>query len=259
MTDAPMIRPGEVSGRPKLVVRYPTDPNSLAALLPPGFSPWGEPTVLLGVYCVPVHGEPEHGISTKIPATFNGVEGWFTLGIGIDQESAIFISQETNGQPKFPCEVTYFRLGNTIEARATHQGYTFMAYRGNVPEASNENAPELDGTERVEHEWWIKHSRKIGGGQGYDFPPHVVDVRTAGVATHIEPLSGELILSHSPWDPIAALLPICGEVSAELVTMRHTAREITVAGPLDPDAFWPFADTIGGSRWPGMRGAPRSR
>jgi acetoacetate decarboxylase len=112
-----MIRPGEVSGRPKLVVRYPTDPNNIAALLPPGFSPWGEPTVLLGVYCVPVHGEPEHGISTKIPATFNGVEGWFTLGIGIDQESAIFISQETNGQPKFPCEVTYFRLGNTIEAR----------------------------------------------------------------------------------------------------------------------------------------------
>ena len=29
---------------------------------------------------------------------------------------------------------------------------------------------------------------------------------------------------------------------------------ITTAGPLDPDAFWPYADTIGGSRWPGDRG-----
>ena len=27
--------------------------------------------------------------------------------------------------------------------------------------------------------------------------------------------------------------------------------------PLDPDAFWPYADTIGGSRWPGERGGPR--
>ena len=34
-------------------------------------------------------------------------------------------------------------------------------------------------------------------------------------------------------------------------------REITLAGPLDPIAFWPYADTIGGSRWPGDRGGPR--
>jgi len=41
------------------------------------------------------------------------------------------------------------------------------------------------------------------------------------------------------------------------VTSRHKARDITNAGPLDPDAFWPFADTIGGSRWPGARGGPK--
>ena len=101
-------------------------------------------------------------------------------------------------------------------------------------------------------------SRAVGGVErAYDFPPHVVRVRSAGVVTHIEELEGELMLSHSAWDPIAELLPIRGEATAQLVTARHTAREITLAGPLDPDAFWPFADTIGGSRWPGLRGAPK--
>jgi hypothetical protein len=37
----------------------------------------------------------------------------------------------------------------------------------------------------------------------------------------------------------------------------HSHREITLAGALDPIPFWPYADTIGGSRWPGDRGGPR--
>ena len=45
-----------------------------------------------------------------------------------------------------------------------------------------------------------------------------------------------------------------GPGRAQLVTHRPKARRITDAGPLDPDAFWPFADVIGGSRWPGRRG-----
>ena len=47
-------------------------------------------------------------------------------------------------------------------------------------------------------------------------------------------------------------------VRARLVTPIHKSREITLAGALDPIAFWPYADTIGGSRWPGDRGGPRS-
>lgn len=48
------------------------------------------------------------------------------------------------------------------------------------------------------------------------------------------------------------------QLSARLITSAHKAREITNAGPLDPVAFWPHADTIGGSRWPGRRGGPRN-
>ena len=247
--------PGDVQGLPKLVIRYPTEPAAIEALLPPGLSRWGEPTVTVNVYCVPVHGEPEFGVSTKVPATYDGVDGWYSLGIGIDQESAIFVSRETNGQPKFPCSVRYFRLADEVHASCTHQGTTFLSYRGRLGSPT-----PVTSAERTETEWWIKVSRAVGGAErSYDFPPHVVAVRTTGVPELVVPLDGELTLRDSAWDPYTALLPPIGGATAELVATRHTGRSIELAGPLDPDAFWPFADTIGGSRWPGDRGAPRVR
>ncbi|MFM7063122.1 MAG: acetoacetate decarboxylase, partial [Actinomycetes bacterium] len=154
--------------------------------------------------------------------------------------------------PKFPCAVRLFRLGDEVRADATHQGTTFMTYRGRAGATV-----EPDGVEHTEHEWWIKCSRAVGGGAGYDLPPRVVQVTTSGVRTHTELVDGELTLRDSDWDPYTALLPVRGAATAELVTTRHTGRSISAAGELDPDAFWPFADTIGGSRWPGDRGAPR--
>lgn len=254
MSETPTTRPGEIARRPKLVLRYRSDPARIADLLPPGMDPWGEPIVQIGIYCVPVLGEPEYGVSTKVPARWRGIDGQYNLGIGIDQEAAIFGSREVNGQPKFPCSIRYFRLGDGIHASCTHQGHTFLDYDGTVS-----GAREPDGVEVEENEWWIKVSRAVGGAEGaYDFPPHVVRVRTAGVVTHVETLDGELRLHDSPWDPYTSLLPVIGEATAELVTTRHTAREITLDEPLDPDAFWAHVDTIGGSRWPGSRGGPRS-
>ena len=48
-----------------------------------------------------------------------------------------------------------------------------------------------------------------------------------------------------------------GNASAMLVTHQMKSREITNAGPLDADSFWPHADVIGGSRWPGTNGGPK--
>lgn len=91
----------------------------------------------------------------------------------------------------------------------------------------------------------------------YDFPPHVVRVHTVDDTAHEEIVDGVLTLRDSPWDPYTELLPMREQLSARLVTPIHRHREITLAGPLDPIAFWPHADTIGGSRWPGDRGGPR--
>ncbi len=252
MTTPPMNRPGEIAGWPKLVITYRSEPGKVAALLPPGIEPM-EPVVTVGFYCVPVLGEPELGVSVKVEAAWQGRPGHYSLGLGIDQEAAVHVSGETNGQPKFLCDITYFRFGDTVTARACHQGYTFVEYSGTV----TGEVPPRDGSFE-EHEWWTKYSRAIGGADGaYDFPPHVVDVATTFEQRHIEAVDGTLVLRPSPWDPIADLLPMVGPAEAQLVTHRPTARSITDAGPLDPAAFWPFADVIGGSRWPGWRGGPK--
>ncbi len=252
MTQTPMVRPGEVAGWPKLVVKYTTEESNISPLLPPGLTPL-DPIVQIGIYCVPIQGEPEYGVSIKVPAEWDGTAGVYNLGMGIDQENAVFISAELNGQPKFLCDISYFRLGNRIEARTVHQGYTFIEFAGDV----TEELEPIPG-DTTEHEWWTKYSRAIGGiEKQYDFPPHVVDVATTMQQVHVENISGELRLLDSPWDPVARYLPIEEVVSAHLVTNRMKAREITNAGPLDPDAFWPHADVIGGSRWPGDHGGPR--
>jgi hypothetical protein len=86
----------------------------------------------------------------------------------------------------------------------------------------------------------------------------VVDVATTFEQRHLEDLDGELRLLDSPWDPIARYLPVVAPGPAQLVTHQPKARVISNAGPLDPEDFWPFVDVIGGSRWPGERGGPRT-
>ena len=133
MTDtpqAPQGNTGDIINWPMLKVHYRTDPEAIAALLPPGITVGAEPNVNLTIYNFPVPDVPEYGIVTTVNADFNGVQGEYTLGYGIDQESAIFISQETNGQPKYPAEVDYHRIGPMVRARCIHQGYTFVAFEG---------------------------------------------------------------------------------------------------------------------------------
>ena len=250
--DAPKTNPGDIAGWPILKLTYRTDAEKIAALLPPGIDPGREPNVHLNIYNVPVPDEPEHGIFMTVDADYRGTPGIYAIGYGIDQESAVFISKEMNGQPKFPCEVTYYRMGDKVTARCSHQGYTFVEFSGTV------TGPSADRPQYEENEWWIKVSRAVGGAEkSYDFPPHVVKVHSTYGTTYREDVDGEIRLLESPWDPIAELLPQRELVSAILDTPTWLGREITLENPLDPDAFWPHADTIGGSRWPGQMGGPR--
>ena len=68
---------------------------------------------------------------------------------------------------------------------------------------------------------------------------------------------GQLTLLPSKWDPIATLLPMREYLGARLWWPKFLGRAITLEGRLDPDGYWPFVDTIGGSRWPGTMGGPK--
>lgn len=250
-SQAPHTSPGEIAQWPMLKIVYRTDAEAIRKLLPPGIECGEQPNVNLTIYNLPVNAEPEYGVLITINAAYGGQQGEYAIGYGIDQEAAIFISSMMNGQPKFPCEVRYYRLGDSVTARCSHQGYTFLEFSG----TTTGEDPLKHDPERFE--WWTKYSRAVGGAEGYDFPPHVVKVHGKYGPGYRLALAGALSLRESPWDPIASLLPMREQLSAHLWWPEYRSREITVAGKLDPKAFWPFVDTIGGSRWPGSMGAPR--
>lgn len=249
---APQINAGDISNWPILKITYRSDAEKIAALLPPGIEPGAEPNVHLNIYNVPVPDVPEYGILITVDADYRGVAGRYTIGYGIDQESAIIHSRDMNGQPKYPCKTTYFRMGDRVTARCSHQGYTFVEFEGTVTGADDAR-PEYE-----ENEWWIKCSRAVGGAEkAYDFPPHVVRVRSTYATQYRENVEGTLTLLDSPWDPIARLLPQRELLTVQLDTPTWLGRDITLEDPLEPDAFWPHVDTISGSRWPGYMGGPR--
>ena len=247
---------GDFANWPSLRFTYRTDPDCIAPLLPPGITPGAEPHVYINVYQVPIGGEPEFGVTVKVPADYAGEHGFYSLGLGIDQEQAIFISRELNGQPKFPCSIKYYRIGSTVSTRCWHQGYTFLEFTGEMgADVTAAGAPETSETE-----WWIKSLRAVNWAEKqYDYPPHVVRVASTSRLVYRFDVNGDLILRESPWDPIATLLPMREQLAVhlQLTAMDFASRSLTIAGELDPDAFWPMADTIGGSRWPGMMGGPR--
>jgi acetoacetate decarboxylase len=248
----PQINPADIINWPILKITYRTDKDKVAALLPPGIEPADEPNVRANVYCVPVPDEPEYGVLYGVDASYKGQPGMYALGYAIDQEAAVFISRDMNGQPKYPADVTYYRMLDSVTARATHQGYTFFEFSGKV------TGEVAEKPEYTEDEWWVKVSRAVGGAEkAYDFAPHVVKVHSTYGTQHLEEVEGTLTLKESPWDPFATLLPQRELVSARLDTPQFLGREITLESPLDPDAFWPFVDTISGSRWPGTMGGPK--
>lgn len=253
MTTRPQQNPGEIQNWPQLLINYRTDPAAIARLLPPGIAPGAEAMVRIKIYNIPVNGEPEYGIVLNIDAVYQDIPGEYTLGIGINQEGIIYLCQERWGQPKYLADTLFFRQGDEVVARVTHAGYTFLEFNGRV----SDTLP-CKGEYIERNEWWVKSVRSVDpASEDYDFPPHVVRVHATYNTLFREKVEGRLLLRDSPFDPIASQLPVLGDsASFCLWTPQFLSRKISLEGPLDPVAYLPFADTIGGSRWPGKSGAP---
>jgi acetoacetate decarboxylase len=127
-----------------------------------------------------------------------------------------------------------------------------MEFKGTIQQ-------QIDIPAFEEINWWVK---KMRGGDymnptAWAYPPHVMKVWGKYGTEYAEKVQGELKLRESPWDPVVEFLPIRSSINAYLWTPKFFDRAITVAGPLDPEKFLPFADTIGGSRWLGQNGGPK--
>ena len=132
-----------------------------------------------------------------------------------------------------------------ITAKVRHAGHTFIEFNGAVVKTDG------PGEEVEVNEWWIKSVRDVSmAPKAFDFPPQVVHVYAKYRTAFRQTLKGELILRESAVDPIAQRLPVREMVDTYLWTPEFLDRNISKAGALDAEEFWPFAETVGGTRFP---------
>ncbi|MBL7500024.1 acetoacetate decarboxylase family protein [Frankia sp. CNm7] len=221
---------------PSLEVVYLTDPEALAAVLPPPLTPPAEPRVHVRITDIDLtFGEYRHKELVgflAVDAVYDGFTGEYPLLIPIDLESAISVSRERNGEPKKLADIELIRAGDHVEGRITRNGVTFVEIVGDVA------GPLPVGEPYPAAQWWYKFMPAVSGS-GFDGDPLLVrydQVRTPVTAESVE---GKLVLRDEPTAPIVDL-PV-RETASIAWTTRSSKGKASVVGPVDPVAFEPFA------------------
>jgi acetoacetate decarboxylase len=120
--EAVLAAPRFVDGR-MLTVAYRTDPETVARVLPPGFTPPQQPVVRVlfgrwGSNCV---GEFAGG-NVYVPATYGETHADYVLTMFMDGERPVIFGRETFGEPKKLAQVLLIREGDHVHATVERDG-----------------------------------------------------------------------------------------------------------------------------------------
>jgi acetoacetate decarboxylase len=229
---------------PSLEVAYFTDPDVLAAVLPPPLQPPAEPRVHARVTEIDLqfgpHRHQERVAYFAVDAEYEGETGEYPLLMPIDLEPAVAISREKFGEPKKLAEIDFAREGNHVEARVTRHGVTFIEIIGDVVETLP-TPPAYDA-----RQWWFKFLPALSGS-GFDAGPTLIRVDQVRTPESVERVEGKLVLRDLPSCPVVDL-PVL-ETESIRWTVRTSTHEPSVVGDVDPVAFEPFSF----ARYDGLR------
>ena len=183
-----------------LVAIYETDPEVVAAVLPPPLTPIAEPLVRLTIATVDVgRGYPIFGAGTfSVMCEHEGTVGDYALLMPMTTEQSVIGGRETFGEPKKLAEVTLDRDGDAIRAAFTRMGTTFVEVTGRATE-------KLEPTpDRTRTSFYIKFLPAVNG-KGFDGEPQLVYCRRDESTRTLEKVEGEITLRESRFDPVADL------------------------------------------------------
>src|SRR5687768_10305996 len=117
-----------------LVAVYETDPDIVAAVLPPPLKPSDRPLVTVKVATVDLgRGLPPFGAgSFAVQARHEGTVGNYALLMPMTTEQSVVGGRETFGEPKKLAEVTLTRDGDQVKGLITRLGTTIIEIAGRV-------------------------------------------------------------------------------------------------------------------------------
>jgi acetoacetate decarboxylase len=211
-----------------LVAVYETDPDAIAAVLPPPLSPPSEPLVRVTVATVDVgRGYPTFGAgSFSVHARHDDVDGDYALVMPMTTEQAVIGGRETFGEPKKLAEISLARDRHDVRGSFTRMGTTFLEITGRV---TGEETPTPD---RTRTSFYLKFLPSPSG-KGFDGEPLLVYCRRDEKTRTLWGVDGEVILRESRFDPVADL-PVRKLRSIELAERSSIQTgEVVTAVPAD--------------------------
>lgn len=221
---------------PSLEVVYRTDPQALAAVIPPPLSAPAEPRVHVRITDIDLtFGEYRHKELVgylAVDVMHEGRPGEYPLLIPIDLDSAISISRERFGEPKKLADIELVREGSHVRGRMSRQGVDFVEIVGDVVETLPTPEP-YDA-----RQFWFKFLPAVSG-KGFDAGPLLVTLEQVRKPQSIERVQGKLVLRDLASAPIIDL-PVVETESIHWV-VRSSENTPRIVGPVDPDAFAPYA------------------
>jgi acetoacetate decarboxylase len=197
---------------------YETDPEIIAAVLPPPLEPGPRPLVRITITKVEMPGLPVFGAGwIGVQARHGDRLGEYPILMPMTTEQSLIGGRETNGEPKKLAEVEVIRQGARVEARIARMGSILCEIVGTVTETR-------DTYEMAKTDFWFKLSPSPEAPGQLDQDPLLVYGEKTERARLHEGIEGELILKESPLDPIADL------VVRRMVDLNWTERASTQVG-----------------------------
>jgi acetoacetate decarboxylase len=209
-----------------LVATYLTDPEIIAAVLPPPIEPGSEPLVKITVATVDITGYPTFGAgSFSVRARHEGTDGFYALLMPMTTEQSVIGGRETFGEPKKLGSVDLLRDGDRVTGRMARMGTEIITVEGRVGAAL-----ELPDTE-TRTDFYLKFLPSPDG-KGFDNDPALVYCHRTEQTRRLEDVSGEVTLRESRFDPVADLpvRELLGITLAERSSIQRGEIHGTVPG-----------------------------
>lgn len=181
-----------------VVAVWESDPDVVAAVLPPPLKPAGRPLVRAGISKVDLPGYPLGAGSVAVAAQHGAVEGWYPLVMPMTHERALVGGREVFGEPKKLGEVTVEREGLVVRAALARHGIAFVEVRGAVDRELPLPRPA------AKTDFYFKFLPAVDGA-GLDTDPVLVHCTRNEKVRRLERVTGDVVLRESMFDPVADL------------------------------------------------------
>lgn len=182
-----------------LVAIYRTDPEVIAAVLPPPIEPPADPLVKVTVATVDITGYPTFGAgSFSVRARHEGTDGYYALLMPMTTEQSVTGGRETFGEPKKLGAVDLVRQGDQVAGTFARMGTEIVRVEGRIGRQL-----ELPDTE-TRTDFYFKFLPSPDG-KGFDSDPALVYCHRTEQTRKIEEVTGDITLTESRFDPVVDL------------------------------------------------------